>query len=324
MGIEQIERGLLESLPDRVYSQKVGNTDSELAFMLFLEELGDIRDDEIEPWRLHLGLRNMIVRIMKAQQDAGLTLREAASSLNFAVTDGTTVVATRCRTDPNQDPPTLYYHAARDGRRLQKKASADTVCQSPHQHWKCTVASNTRRMCNQEPLGHHSACYIASEPLDFAPGKWTLVEPNSAVIATRKTVQIVPLDLPRWQSLQSHKLTPTWGGAFEASRLSLSSSSEFELLPKSDDSNTVLGSLMSGKCESQAHRRGARAAPECVVGVTEQLNARGAEMSAKGSNPEVDGKMINIAVVVGMGMVLGGMLVSCYHRGRLCTLTSSH
>ena len=37
--IEKIERALVSTLPDHIYSLKRGNTDSELAFLLFLMEV---------------------------------------------------------------------------------------------------------------------------------------------------------------------------------------------------------------------------------------------------------------------------------------------
>ena len=39
MGMERIERALLQTLPDHIYAQRQGSTESELAFLLFLMEV---------------------------------------------------------------------------------------------------------------------------------------------------------------------------------------------------------------------------------------------------------------------------------------------
>eukprot|EP00656_Telonema_subtile_P035346 TRINITY_DN3932_c0_g1_i6.p2 TRINITY_DN3932_c0_g1~~TRINITY_DN3932_c0_g1_i6.p2 ORF type:complete len:213 (-),score=18.35 TRINITY_DN3932_c0_g1_i6:116-754(-) len=82
--------------------------------------------------------------------------------------------------------------------------------------------SKTMKHCHEAPVTSHNGCYISSEPLDFMPGKWTLVDSNTvcavratwcdggqAVIATRSTLQLIPLEIPAWESLLTTQLTPT-------------------------------------------------------------------------------------------------------------------
>ena len=139
---------------------------------------------------------------VQAQQAAGLSIKQAASSLNFAVTNGATVVATRCRTDPESDPPTLYFHAAMNGGKLNRRPLKGVA--SPNKRWKDNKQNEpacTQCLDADHHAVTHKGCYISSEPLDLAPGKWTLLEPYMVVIATHDTVQVLPLDIPDWSDL---------------------------------------------------------------------------------------------------------------------------
>ena len=57
--------------------------------------------------QIQIAMRNTVVTIMEAHKRFGYTQKEAASSLNFACTDGETIVAIRCRTLPRSSNPIL-------------------------------------------------------------------------------------------------------------------------------------------------------------------------------------------------------------------------
>eukprot|EP00128_Syssomonas_multiformis_P008317 Colp12_sorted_trinity150504_noHs@6813 len=99
-------------LRDDLYNVIKGTTDSEYCFALFLNALGD-------PWgdysaeAIAQAVEGTIQLIIAFQEYFGITV---PSSLNFAVTDGRHVVATRFRDDPENDPPSLYYSTGDDFR----------------------------------------------------------------------------------------------------------------------------------------------------------------------------------------------------------------
>ena len=123
-GFSQIRRNLLSSFNDDVFRSIRGSTDSEHAFALFLSQFQqeDVVGPEaapnmipagqlkrLTPEEFARGLRWTIIKLMEYQKASGLTYSQAASSLNFAVSDGQCICVSRCRTHPTQDPPTLYY-----------------------------------------------------------------------------------------------------------------------------------------------------------------------------------------------------------------------
>ena len=108
-GFRVIKRRLLASLPDHVALEIEGTTDSEHLFAMFLSELPQdvpMAEAQHEPRVLANAIHRVIERVLELQRAAGIT---APSSLNLAVTDGRTVVASRFRNSEVEDPPSLYY-----------------------------------------------------------------------------------------------------------------------------------------------------------------------------------------------------------------------
>eukprot|EP01113_Clastostelium_recurvatum_P004885 TRINITY_DN12167_c0_g1_i5.p1 TRINITY_DN12167_c0_g1~~TRINITY_DN12167_c0_g1_i5.p1 ORF type:complete len:450 (+),score=41.87 TRINITY_DN12167_c0_g1_i5:23-1372(+) len=126
-----------------------------------------------------------------SSQSKLLSPSEVSSSLNFAVTDGHTTIATRFRNHPLDQPPSLYYRKGAEFRCVNGEFVAvdrpDAHCNPCPQTGGPAVDSLT----GQEP---EQACIIASEPLTYEKDKWKLVPKNHMVIVTRGVcVKIVPL-----------------------------------------------------------------------------------------------------------------------------------
>ena len=118
-GFRQIRRRLRSSLPDSLYNAIEGTTDSEHAFAVFLNLLGDTK-------RQHSAseMGQVLVNTVKElERWTAETENSAPSYYNFAVTDGQNVAATRYVSDPTVEPASLYFAAGR------KYQCADGVCQ---------------------------------------------------------------------------------------------------------------------------------------------------------------------------------------------------
>ena len=100
-----IKRRLRDVLNDNVYNLIQGNTDTEHAFALFLNHLWQYMEDySIETMKQ--AMLATIRQIVSWCVDAGIT---DPCHLNFAVTDGNSVVATRYVFPETIQPQTLYY-----------------------------------------------------------------------------------------------------------------------------------------------------------------------------------------------------------------------
>ena len=100
-----IRRKLLSTLRDENFEHISGTTDSELLFALFLDQLPDAHTLQ-DPAVIKEAVRTMLRKVVELTPGV-------ASSLNIAVTDGETTVATRYRSfvekEKGKQPPSLYY-----------------------------------------------------------------------------------------------------------------------------------------------------------------------------------------------------------------------
>lgn len=163
----RIKRRLRDSLHDDFYNFIQGTTDSEHAFAVFLDQL----EDRINDYSIHDLREAMLTTIGKIdawQAEAGI---EKPSSLNFVVSDGFSIVASRYVSDPQREPPTLYIST---GERFE--------IHDGRYHMDPT---------NQHP----NAVIIASEPLTAERSDWQPVPKNHLVLVSPELhIQHLPIE----------------------------------------------------------------------------------------------------------------------------------
>ena len=104
-GFQLIKRGLRESLTDHLYEAIEGTTDSEHAFMVFLNLLGDT-DRVVTAKEIGDKLVKTVLQLERCTAAAGVL---GHSYYNFTVTDGHSIAALRYVSDPRLEPISLYY-----------------------------------------------------------------------------------------------------------------------------------------------------------------------------------------------------------------------
>jgi len=181
-----IRRCLLSRLRDGLFDWLSGTTDSELLFALFLNSLPDAVQRH-SPEVLVAALRDTIQLVVEMSNGA-------PSSLNIAVTDGETVLATRFRNGPGEVPPSLYYHTGQ-----LKGAAWDLAVPG----WAGlggltsgltsdglpvdSAPAPAERFDRRQPNPRQSLL-VSSEPLtehrEGALDKWHIFPPNTMLIAT--------------------------------------------------------------------------------------------------------------------------------------------
>lgn len=157
-GFRQIKRRLRQSLPDHLYHAVEGTTDSEHAFAVFLNLLGDT---ERAFSASELG-RTLARTVEQLERWATETNIIGPSYYNFAVTDGQNIAALRYVSDQRLEPASLYYSAGK------KYACHDGVCQ----------------MVDGKP--DEQAVIIASERLTEQKSDWVRVAPNHVLMVTAR------------------------------------------------------------------------------------------------------------------------------------------
>lgn len=166
-GFAAIKRRLRSSLPDDLYDSIEGTTDSEHAFAVFLNLLGE-RSRIVGAAELGEGLIRTIWQLQEWAADTGIT---KASIYNFAVTDGQNIAAVRYVSDPEIEPVSLYF--SRCG------------------GYRCRCGRPEIVDCCSDQKG----VLIASERLTERPADWTRVAPNHVLTVDGELntkVQLMP------------------------------------------------------------------------------------------------------------------------------------
>ncbi|KAF9122675.1 hypothetical protein BG015_005491, partial [Linnemannia schmuckeri] len=179
-----IKRKVQESLPDEIFLNVNGNTDSEWAFAVFLSQLKTPL--QAEPF-CHQELKEAVVKTIAklnawikdaasattptTPSSLGIATDDGPSMMNFAVTDGATVVCSRYISSRHLEAASLYYSS---GNRFEK-------CNSSQYRM---VKDNRRQ----------DMVVIASEPLTFEKADWLTIPTNSVMVVTCKmNVLIYPI-----------------------------------------------------------------------------------------------------------------------------------
>lgn len=174
---KKIKRVLLNHIGDEYLNFLQGSTDSECAFALFLEILEKLGCDpkSKEGNFSHEILRKAMLTTIECIRD---WTKEAnkdeehvePSLLNFAVTDGSTVVVSRYITSKTDEAASLHF-----------SCGSSFVETAPGEY------RMERFSRNQDVI------MVASEPLTFERGDWTTVPTNSILTIKKQTILIHPV-----------------------------------------------------------------------------------------------------------------------------------
>lgn len=158
-GRVRLHRRVVVAADDALVARIRGNTDTELAFTLFLGFLEPPLDRAFDAEELGRALRQTVERIVDWQSKDG---DERPTVLNFCVTDGESMAATRYAR--NAQAPSLHY-----------ATGARFVCED--------------RACCLEPANGDPGCLILSSECLFEGADWQTVAPGGLVLV-RKDLQI--------------------------------------------------------------------------------------------------------------------------------------
>lgn len=166
----RIKRRLRASLPDAIYESIQGTTDSEHAFAVFLNTLGDI-ERNCSATDMAKALIQTIEQLERWTAEAGPA---GPSYYNFAVTDGLSMAAVRYASDPKVEPASLYCSVF--GRYVCDEGVAKLL--------ECEVSERS--------------VIISSEQLTPDTTHWHRVPPNNLVLVHPDlTIEGMELDVSR-------------------------------------------------------------------------------------------------------------------------------
>jgi len=158
---KKIKRRLMANITDEMFNFPQGGTDSEWSFALFLSMLPDPHAETVPPVVLQKAMLDTIACINKCHRESGVT---TPSLMNYCVTDGQTVVATRYVSSKHDEAASLYFSS---GTTFEEYA--------PGGHYKMAKADKRENII-----------MIASEPLTFEKADWMEIKTNSLIVITPK------------------------------------------------------------------------------------------------------------------------------------------
>ncbi|KAJ7932443.1 N-terminal nucleophile aminohydrolase [Mycena leptocephala] len=156
---ELIKRSLQKELPDVAFNMVQGNTDSEWAFALFISKLPDPNARTFTPDILRRAMLDTIASLNVIAEVAGVT---EPSLMNFCVTDGDTVIATRYISSDKDEAASLWFSS---GTTFSEDAEGG--------HYKMSKADKRENII-----------MVASEPLTFERADWMEIKTNTLVVIT--------------------------------------------------------------------------------------------------------------------------------------------
>ncbi|KIY50455.1 N-terminal nucleophile aminohydrolase [Fistulina hepatica ATCC 64428] len=156
-----IKRKLQLSLPDFAFDQVQGNTDSEWAFALFLSKLPDANAKKFPTQVLCDAMLATIASLNALAASEGIS---EPSLMNFCVTDGETIVATRYISSRKDEAASLWFSS---GTSFSQYGDGG--------HYKMSKEDKRENII-----------MVASEPLTFERADWMEIKTNNMVVITPK------------------------------------------------------------------------------------------------------------------------------------------
>ncbi|KAF1345802.1 nucleophile aminohydrolase [Delphinella strobiligena] len=184
--VHGVKRKLVDDVGDRWFEGVAGSTDTEWAFALFLDSLERLGyDPDATEYQIH-GFGHTVLRkaiLMVIERINGYIRelpeeRRNVSLLNFAVTDGKSVVCTRYVSSRTDEAASLFFSSGtnwtkKGGKSIAPEAKGDYIME--------------RRDRGADIV------LVASEPLTFERDNWVTVPTNSTVTIHNQTVLIHPI-----------------------------------------------------------------------------------------------------------------------------------
>ena len=171
-GFTRLKRPMSELFPDKLWHNIKGSTDSEYCFHYFLTHLFRHHKDYDRTFSLQEieeALRQTIDGLQDLQKKYGSSAEQSAS-MNFCVSDGKVVVASRMRRPIEEDSPSLFYGSG-SGFHYDEESQFFRFGGGPT-FTTCTTAGK-------------QATIISSEPLNKVEDDWQVV-PEETLISVAK------------------------------------------------------------------------------------------------------------------------------------------
>ena len=183
-GFEHLKRPMSELFPNEIWHNIQGSTDSEYCFHYFLTHLYKhaSMDRNVCPIEMKDALRKAIDGLIDLQKQYcdNDTLSEQSASMNFCVSNGTDVCATRMRRPIHDDSPSLFLGTGDKFEYSEKDGLF---------HFVNNATSSTGEAHEEGSKKKQRVAIISSEPLTHVEEDWQIV-PEETLIAVNRLGEV--------------------------------------------------------------------------------------------------------------------------------------
>lgn len=174
LSFHKIKKKLINYIDDEFFLLIQGSTDSECAFVLFLDTLAKMgyNPSDLNTKFSHNVLRKALLKTIELIKHWQTAVTDEPSLLNFAITDGESVVVSRYITSKTDEAASLHFST---GSRFFEYGPG--------------LFKMERLNKSQDVI------FVASEPLTFERGDWICVPTNTTItISKNNTVLMHPIN----------------------------------------------------------------------------------------------------------------------------------
>ncbi|KAF2486274.1 nucleophile aminohydrolase [Neohortaea acidophila] len=191
-----VKRRLAEDVADKWYDCVGGSTDSEWAFALFLDSLERMGVDPDDEKRQRDGFGHSVLRkamlrtieringFIRDLPEEKKKVADTRSLLNFAVTDGKSVICTRYVSSKTDEAASLFFSSGTSWTEQHRQHGAGHDA-------KTKIGQGEYKMERRDKGA--DIVLVASEPLTFERDNWVTVPTNSVLTIHNQTVLIHPI-----------------------------------------------------------------------------------------------------------------------------------
>lgn len=206
---KSVKRRLAASVADKWFNNVHGSTDSEWAFALFLDSLDRMGyspdNDELNANGFpHTALRKAMLKTIErinaliAEVSPRPETADCRSLLNFAISDGHSVVCTRYISSKTDEPASLFFSSGTSW--LEQK------------HGQRDGEGRVDYKMERRDKGA-DIVLVASEPLTFERDNWVTVPVNSTLTICNQTVMLHPIIDEFYSNDPAHARSPDYAKA---------------------------------------------------------------------------------------------------------------
>lgn len=200
---KHVKRRLAASIADKWFLEVQGSTDSEWAFALFLDTLERMGHDPSstpgDGGFGHTVLRKALLKTIEQLNEFTSSVsvpqsqEDAVSLLNFAITDGYSVVCSRYVSSRTDEAASLFFSSGTSWKAPSEEVEKGEYRMERHDKGADIVLVASEPLTFERGTPHHRPTQSTTQSANHKTDNWVTVPTNSTLTIHKQTVMIHPI-----------------------------------------------------------------------------------------------------------------------------------